>query len=82
MSLLLPSLYMLKIVILPHPLLSCMTVTLLDGNAIWFQLSVLISDYTRIMDLVLSGLLLCVVGYTGIQSLDTIKRLKALIAGS
>jgi hypothetical protein len=73
---------MLNIVSLPHCPVICIMMTSLEGKSNWFQLSVLISALMNVMTLVLLGALLCLVGYTGVQSLDVIVYPVPLIAGS
>lgn len=73
---------MLSIVALPHSPLSWMTVTSPEGKSICLHCSVSMLLLMRNKDLVLCSSFLCVDGYTGIQSLDAIVDLKALIEGS
>ncbi len=63
------SLYILKIVSFSQVLVSCTTVTSLKRMSICSQLSVQNAAHISIMDLVLAGFTVCVVGYSTIQSL-------------
>src|ERR1700677_524035 len=73
---------MLKMEILPHVPVSCTAVTSLDGKSIWVQLSVQRDAFNRMMDLDLTGLALCVVGYIAIQSLVAMALPRKFMAGS
>ena len=73
---------MLKIVIFPHIPFICTTVTSPEGKSNCFQLSVEMFALMSVTDLDLAGVVLCVVGYIGIQFLAAIVSLLKLIAGS
>src|SRR6266853_4038334 len=77
-----PLLYMLNIVILPQPLVICVTVMSLEGKSSWLQLLELTLALMSVTDLVFRGLLAWLDGYIVIQSLKAIVSLHPLSAGS